>query len=767
MLRQIAISLIFGFIAFGLPALAVNEVASAATAAGFDRIEAEAYSSASGRIMKQPSGDTQDPTNLGLSLLTRNNTLAYNIVQFGTSSAISLDIRFASAVNSGGGRIDVRSGSTSGKVVGTVVVPKTGSWQAFKTIRVPLPSSLTGTHKITFTFSAANANPFVSLNWFKFNGSGPTPTPTPTPAPETATRPGFGRIEAESYDAATGSILKQPSGDSQDAQNQSLALLSRANTVTYSGIGFGSATATGVGLRLASAVNDAGGTVDIRRGDAAGPIVGSIAVPKTGSWQDFRTVQVPLVSSLSGTQKLTVTFKSNDANPFVNLNWLQFIGTVVPTTPTPMPTPTPTVSSGFVVKFVNHTGQPDNNVFLTADTGGVGSANYTGSVGNRFQPGLGRSVALTDLNGPGTDPSSHTYSFIINGYSGGRIYYSIGRGFSQHWPSAHDEAIPFDMVELNVNGSGQRDFFGDLSAMEQIGIPANLKVLDSLGNVMQTADGPAERNIACYQDVYDDLFAHSPYGWDVNRVKSLRPNGELLRLVGPNADPSRYPSMREYVESLHGQTLRIKGRFGGTGSLAGAYYDYSSYVDGQGNLLLHGTLMDPNDPSKPNPNYPRASTMFVAANDLWSNATSGYTGYGIYLQNGPFTLDPTVTGDGHSSPYAMVAGTGNTQAIHNDLYGWLYGDLVTAYAYGYWGGKYGNDSSNFDGKAPFGAARSAPTLFAAWNIWEQAIWDTSDSYGMALGERFGSGGKRSPLIGVGKSAAAMQVTLKGGCGRLR
>jgi hypothetical protein len=53
------------------------------------------------------------------------------------------------------------------------------------------------------------------------------------------------------------------------------------------------------------------------------------------------------------------------------------------------------------------------------------------------------------------------------------------------------------------------------------------------------------------------------------------------------------------------------------------------------------------------------------------------------------------------------------------------------------------------------------STYAAWNVWEQAIWNTSDSYGMALGERFGSGGKRSPLIGVGSGAAIMQITMMG------
>ena len=120
-------------------------------------------------------------------------------------------------------------------------------------------------------------------------------------------------------------------------------------------------------------------------------------------------------------------------------------------------------------------------------------------------------------------------------------------------------------------------------------------------------------------------------------------------------------------------------------------------------------------------------------------------------------------GDGHTSPYKLQPGSGKTVPVLNDVYGWIYGDLVTAYAYGYWGGKYGNDSSAFDGKPAFNDARSTADPFIAWSLWQQAIWKTSDSYGMSLGERFSAAGKSSPLIGTGQGAETMQVTMKNGC----
>ena len=569
--------------------------------------------------------------------------------------------------------------------------------------------------------------------------------------------------------------------------NPGLALLRRENTLTYNAVNFGSATASAVDVRVSSAANPAGGAITVRRGGADGAIVGSATVPTTASWQDFRTVRVPLNMALTGSQNITLTFQANDGNPFVNLNWLEFVGagTAPTATPTPIPSPTestssptplpsPTVSptpapvppvtvDGMIVKFVNNTGQPDSNVFVTADSGGVGNPVYTGSIGNKFQPGLGRGVALTELTGPGTNPAAHTYTFVIHGQAGGRIYYSFNQSFTQHWPHAADTPMAYDIAEFFTLGNS--DFFGDLSAVDQVGIPSNMQLLDSNGNVLNSAGEPASRDIACHVDVLGELAANAPTGWDYRQAAIYDANGSLLRLVAPNAAPERHPSLRPYVESLRGQTLRVRGRYaGGPGAGAGAYYDYSATIDSEGNVYLRGTLTDPDDPSKPNAAYPQPKSMYVKAGDLYGAETPGYTGWGIYQQNGPYTLNGVVTGDGTTSPWKLVAGSGATDSVRNDIYGWIYGDLVTAYAYGYWGGKYGNDSSAFHGKPAFGDARVSASPWAAWSLWQQAIWNTSDSYGMSLGERFDAAGKKSPLIGIANGVQTMQVTLKRGCG---
>ncbi|MFZ1652546.1 MAG: carbohydrate-binding protein, partial [Candidatus Nanopelagicales bacterium] len=328
------------------PSANTAEFTMTASQPGFDRIEAEEYSSASGSVLVQPSGDSTDPGNKGLALLRRDSRVSYDGVGFGTAKANSVDLRVSSAVNSANGKIEVRSGGADGKVIGSLVVPKTASWQDYKTVRVPLTSPLTGTNKITLTFSAGDANPFVNVNWLRFQTDSPatpTPTPTATPTPPAAAAGGFARIEAEKYASVNGSVLVQPSGDSADPSNKGLALLQRGPQVTYDAVNFGTASANSVDLRLSSAVNSSNGTIQIRRGGADGEVVGSLVVPKTSSWQDFRTVRVPLVTSLTGTNKITLTFSAGDANPFVNLNWLQFNANPAssPAVPTPTATPTP------------------------------------------------------------------------------------------------------------------------------------------------------------------------------------------------------------------------------------------------------------------------------------------------------------------------------------------------------------------------------------------------------------------------------------------
>ncbi|MGW6915863.1 PQQ-dependent sugar dehydrogenase [Kitasatospora sp. NPDC054939] len=52
----------------------------------------------------------------------------------------------------------------------------------------------------------------------------------------------------------------------------------------------------------------AGGTVEVRTGSPDGPLLGSAAVPVTGSWESFREIEVPLRNGPAGTTALYLVF---------------------------------------------------------------------------------------------------------------------------------------------------------------------------------------------------------------------------------------------------------------------------------------------------------------------------------------------------------------------------------------------------------------------------------------------------------------------------
>jgi type 1 glutamine amidotransferase len=65
---------------------------------------------------------------------------------------------FAAKVSSAGagGTVQVRSGSATGPVIGTVAVPNTGGWETFRTVSVPLTGTPTGPVFLTFTGGAGS-----------------------------------------------------------------------------------------------------------------------------------------------------------------------------------------------------------------------------------------------------------------------------------------------------------------------------------------------------------------------------------------------------------------------------------------------------------------------------------------------------------------------------------------------------------------------------------------------------------------------------------
>ncbi|SDI11620.1 arabinoxylan arabinofuranohydrolase [Pseudobutyrivibrio sp. 49] len=119
-----------------------------------------------------------------VSYIENGDWIKVKNVDFG-NGAKSFSARVASAY--GGGRIELRLDSTSGRLIGTVDVAKTAGWQSYVTKTCDI-SGATGKHDLYFVFKGGSGS-LMNFNYWQFTpASGTTvqPTPTPTTTPTTS-----------------------------------------------------------------------------------------------------------------------------------------------------------------------------------------------------------------------------------------------------------------------------------------------------------------------------------------------------------------------------------------------------------------------------------------------------------------------------------------------------------------------------------------------------------------------------------------------------
>jgi glucosylceramidase len=90
------------------------------------------------------------------------------------------------------------------------------------------------------------------------------------------------------------------------------------DSLTYEHVDFGSGV-TSVEARVASA--GSGGTIELHLDGPAGPLAGTVTVPVTGGWQQWRTVS-GAISGANGVHSMTLVFRGGQS--IGNLNWLRF-----------------------------------------------------------------------------------------------------------------------------------------------------------------------------------------------------------------------------------------------------------------------------------------------------------------------------------------------------------------------------------------------------------------------------------------------------------
>lgn len=130
----------------------------------FVRTEAETMSDANGIETEVCSAG-----GMNLFSIDNNDWTMVEGVDFGTSGANSIAMRVASTKT--GGTIEIRTGSSTGTLIGTVTVPNTGGAQTWQTVNANITKT-TGVQNVYFVFKGSGSSLF-NVDYWTFTGGGP------------------------------------------------------------------------------------------------------------------------------------------------------------------------------------------------------------------------------------------------------------------------------------------------------------------------------------------------------------------------------------------------------------------------------------------------------------------------------------------------------------------------------------------------------------------------------------------------------------------
>jgi hypothetical protein len=293
--------------------------------------------------------------------------------------------------------------------------------------------------------------------------------------------------------------------------------------------------------------------------------------------------------------------------------------------------------------------------------------------------------------------------FTLSNFSG-RIYFSYGAPVTSAepptWPTRYDK------VELTYPG------VANLTAVDFFGIPFKLLARNARGNALGTLAWSAPT------DTIEKALLAIP---GARRALVKARGGGFARILSPQLSPSSYPSLKQYVGSVRGIHLNVSGSFFGNPFQT---FAYSARFGGLGTTTLNGTIT------------PRGGRRAGGA----ALGVAGSTlPAAIYTVDGPYTW-----------------GGATHRVSDNDVYAVVYRDLIAGFAWGYWGGKYGNDSARWQNKPPFEAARLKRTKprYATYNEYAAVVYRYSNAYGFSFSD---TGAKKVQLPLTG--AATLQITI--------
>lgn len=280
----------------------------------FSQIEAESYDGKSSLYI-QTIGISDG---VATGYILPGDSIQFNKIDFGSGAkAFKARVSASESCN-----LEIRAGSLTGSLVGTIPIPSTGNWDTYEEISFDVSSS-TGVQDLYIIFGG-----FINIDWFMF-----------TPITAGTKIDAFTKIQAENYTDISNDSIKPIYYTPSDS---AIAYVQSGNYINFNNVDF----KTGALSFKANVVCASGSTTDIqiRLGSSTGTLLGTLSVPSTGSWDIYNELSCN-ISNVIGTHNLYLVFTGP-----VNFDWLVFSKEGLSASPTPTSvsyTNTPTSTDAF------------------------------------------------------------------------------------------------------------------------------------------------------------------------------------------------------------------------------------------------------------------------------------------------------------------------------------------------------------------------------------------------------------------------------------
>lgn len=186
--------------------------------------------------------------------------------------------KITARVSSGGtgGTIEVRAGSATGTLLGTMTVPVTGGWETFADVSANPTNAPAGTTELFLVFKGPTGQGnLFDVDAFTFATDSGATSQT---------------VEGESYTSSQG---VQPADHAPASGGKTLGYIDNGDWAGYASVP--TAGTKTFGAKVSS--GGSGGTIQIRSGSSTGALLGSVAVQPTGGWETFTTVSTALTGT--------------------------------------------------------------------------------------------------------------------------------------------------------------------------------------------------------------------------------------------------------------------------------------------------------------------------------------------------------------------------------------------------------------------------------------------------------------------------------------